>query len=179
MKIGWAGLGAAVILIVAGVFSYRALAQQHQTTQLASLSQQYMVNAAELPAAGAWQSIRAITVPGSQARSFAQALSAAQQKTQALVHVTLSGVRVQLKSAAIISRNPLTLQAQVVIQRRFRPKGANQLDAGGTFQFANGPIPRLVEVNLTTNRSSSSTGPDGFNLNLWNMVPAGPLPHGS
>lgn len=179
MKYGWAGLGGAVILVVAGFYSYRAVARHHQTVQLAGLSQQYLKNEAKLPARSAWRVIDTITVPGTQARVLASTLAAEQGQVGRLLHITLTTVRVRLAQAAVTSRNPLTLAAKVAIVRRYRPKGSTQWNASGLFQFAGGTVPHLVKVTLTTNRSSSPTGPDTFNLNLWNMVPAGPLPHGS
>lgn len=166
-------------MALAGFFGHRALARRHEAVVLAALGRRFLIHEAELPSPGSWRAIEGMTVPGSPARLAAKTAASPQAALQPLVHVVLKSVRVRLGDVQITQSDPLTLHAQVIIQRQFSPAGYNQLDANGTFQFTGASTPRLLAVQLTTNRSMPTGGPDAFNLNLWNLVPAGPLPHGS
>ncbi|PSR21572.1 MAG: hypothetical protein C7B45_10195 [Sulfobacillus acidophilus] len=167
---------AAIILVaclVAGILGwqlYHRLARHQETLVLTNLCRTYLVDAAELPSPAASASIKRITVPFSQAILSAQSLA-----DSSTPNPHIRQARVHVSSLTFSGSRPLVVHASVVVSRIFSPHGTSHVSETATFWVTQGKI-EIVRFN--TNESNSSQGPDAFNLNLWNQVPAAPLPHG-
>jgi hypothetical protein len=167
---------AAIVLavcLVIGVVGYQIhyrLIHHQETLALSSLCRTYLIDAAELPAPTALANIRRITVPFSQAVLSAQSLAHA-----AGSDLRVRNARVRVSALTFSGSHPLIMHASVVVSRIFSPRGTSRVNETTTFWVVDG---KIEAVRFNTNVSSSSEGPDAFNLNLWNQVPAAPLPHG-
>jgi hypothetical protein len=163
------------IFVVAGLVWYRSAIQAQRTQSLEAASLTYL-NAVMSPSrAVSSGAICKLTAPGSAARIEGEQLHAQVLASQS-PELLSSSVHIQLIGAVLTASQ--TLNATVVINRQFRPRGRSTITTQGTFLFTANDQPQLKSVSLSTNVSQPSSGPDPFTLNLWGRVPVGPLPHG-
>lgn len=172
-------IGLAVLLGVIGFFVHKNVIHGQQQDTLTAVCQAYLVHEAELPNTNAIDHIRAITVPGSQARLAAAAFSQQVRAAMTVTQLTVVRAQVRLSHVTFSSGAPVRVQADVVVTRQFSPSGHSQTIATGNFLLTSLTHPRLEKVSLNTDPTHSALEPGAFNLNLWNLIPAGPLPHGS
>lgn len=178
MKYAVVGFAFVVVLSVVGFFGHRAVVHRQQLRAMTSLCRTYLVNEAELPRPQALKRLAALTVPGSQAILTPDWIAAQDRQGQSTTKVRVIRVKAKLSDVTVKSGHPSMLRAKITLYRQFAPKGHNLVTATGTFWISQKPL-RLERAAVNTDQTNSALGPDNFDLNLWNLAPAGPLPHGS
>ena len=164
---------------VLGWREYNASLHHRAELQASALCSQYLTDSIRLPNPSAYANLRAISLKGTQAQ-IAPLQIAQEGATPNTAHaLRVSWAKVKISHLALTGTAPAVLQATVTIQRHFHPSGQNVETATATFWLVNQNGLKVEAATFNTSQNLNSDGPDSFDLNLWNTVPAGPLPHGN
>ncbi|MCY0899134.1 MAG: hypothetical protein OWU33_09410 [Firmicutes bacterium] len=160
------------IFVGARITALHAAAVQQDS----AICRAYLTNAAELPHPQALKHLEVMTVPGSQARLLSHWLAAEEGPLSPSFYVT--SAHVVLSHVQLHGSGSVTLHAEATVTRHFYPRGSNQVEFYVNCLIQSAPTPKVEGVTVNTNPITTNSSPDAFNLNLWNLLPAAPTPHG-
>lgn len=154
------------------------IAHRHEARNLEALCQDYLRAESQLPDPTASAVLRHITVPSTQAARLTGWL--AQQDQSALKNAPFHIERstVTLSHVQISGTDPIILTGKATVTRWFAPQGRTQVSGSVNFWITPTHQPKIEAFSLNTNPTSTPETPDHFTLNLWNLTPAAPTPHG-
>lgn len=168
------------IFIVGGIMVIKAIQSRHAKAEaLSTLCQRFLVAEATLPQTRSEAILKTLTSSGGQASLLITWLQRQDQKAVATQHFIPTHDAVALSQVHIKGGSPTVLSAHFSITRYFSPRGSNTSVGTVTFWINAHDHHLAVEaVSFNTDPIQTPNTPDSFNLNIWHLIPAAPLPHG-
>ncbi|MCY0879643.1 MAG: hypothetical protein OWU84_11970 [Firmicutes bacterium] len=177
MKRSWLLIPAIVVvgaaLAIGGHVEAVRAAEMREDTRLCTA---YLRATAELPRAAALAQLNELTAPGTQARRLGHWLASEETPIDASLRVTRA--HVALSEVQLHGFGSVTLHAEATVTRHFYPHGVSQVEFFVNCHIQSTPKPTIDSISVNTNPITTNSSPDPFTLNLWNLYPAAPTPHG-
>ncbi|MCL5116210.1 MAG: hypothetical protein M1272_03565 [Firmicutes bacterium] len=167
-----------VALAVVGFGAQHLWVRHLNERSYTALCRAFLEAEASLPSPSAVSAIKRLTAPGTEANLLAGWLKEQDQVAEQASGIQPAGAFAALSQVTYSGSKPIVLSAKFTVRRRFRPRGSNVITGRASFWINPGPHPTIEALSINTNPPNNTKNPDAFNLNLWNLVPAAPLPHG-
>lgn len=179
MKRWWVYLVGVGVVIFGAIEIHHEIFQRHQVQALSKLGASYLRWEAELPSHQADMALQKITAPGTEAARLSAWILQQDRTVQSSADISSIQANVSLRDVTISGSNPVILSAQFSLSRHFYPKGQNSETGLVSFWISQGVDPVIEAVSFNTDQIQTTTSKDSFDLNIWNLIPAAPLPHGN